>query len=167
MPNTYVGLQRDPKTGRITHVTHTRHTTGTNITIVAGPPAGGKTTYVREHRDPLDVVIDLDALHEAIGSSVGHGHHPSFLKFALDARDALIERALSDNTARHVWIIRGAPTIEERYIADGVNVIVIATPLEEAQLRARQAGRPELWQDLIDQWWATYQPDPRDTVIHG
>jgi hypothetical protein len=167
MPATYVGLQRDPVTGRITSVTHTRNTTPTNITVVAGPPAGGKTTYVREHRQPTDIVIDLDAIHEAIGSSVEHGHHPSFLPFALDARDALIDRALSDNNASHVWIIRGAPLAEDRHIAPGVNVIVIATPLDEALNRARTAGRPPLWDKLIHDWWATYQPHPDDTVLNG
>jgi len=58
------------------------------ITIVAGPPAAGKTTYVQQNMGPNDLVIDLDAIAQAIGSHNSHGHSPALMKFAWEARDA-------------------------------------------------------------------------------
>ena len=37
------------------------------VTLVCGPPAAGKTTYVPEHAKPGDVIIELDACIEAAG----------------------------------------------------------------------------------------------------
>ena len=36
--------------------------------VVCGPPASGKTTYVKQHMIPGDIVVDLDAIIDAIVS---------------------------------------------------------------------------------------------------
>ena len=52
------------------------------IIIVHGAPASGKTTYVHKHREPGDLIVDLDAIKDAIsryiytalqGGSIMHG----------------------------------------------------------------------------------------------
>lgn len=42
------------------------------IRVVTGPPCSGKTTHVRKHAGPLDVVIDLDAIAHALGYPAEH-----------------------------------------------------------------------------------------------
>ena len=42
------------------------------ITIVLGPPCGGKSTYVAEQAQSGDVVVDYDALAQALGSPTPH-----------------------------------------------------------------------------------------------
>lgn len=79
-----------------------------NITIVVGPPAAGKTTHIAQHRQPGDLVVDHDALAQALGSPHQHtsnGVHASIAKIARDAViAAIIERNLT------AWIIHTAPT---------------------------------------------------------
>lgn len=45
----------------------------TRIVLVTGPPAAGKTTYANEQAGPLDVVVDYDAISQALGSQREYG----------------------------------------------------------------------------------------------
>lgn len=138
----------------------------TRMTIVAGPPCSGKTTYVAEHKKENDLVIDLDALQQALGSDNTHGHNPALLPFALEARDAIINRLGRPHDLNHVWIIRTAPTNKERRQWWQANVIVLETPKDVCHARA-DANRPPLWHDLIDAWWEKYEPNPSDKIINA
>lgn len=138
-----------------------------NMTVVAGAPGSGKTTYVREHKQPGDLVIDMDAIAVALGSDVDHDHDGRLLPFAFAARDAVIDRLGRPNDLRAVWIIRGAPTFAERHQWWQAKVVVIAPPIDEAKRRAREAGRPASWDRLIDEWWAQYEPRSGDLVIEN
>lgn len=46
------------------------------LTVVIGPPAAGKTTYVLAHARPGDIVVDLDRLANALtcGGTDSHRH---------------------------------------------------------------------------------------------
>lgn len=143
-----------------------------NVTLVAGPPCSGKTTWVTERRGKHDIVIDADLIAFAIGSPDTHGHQPyvwPFVRAMVDAATRTARRA-EHNTdiidqAPHIWIIRGAPTREER--DSYPNVIVLAVDEKTCRRRALDAGRPAQWADLITAWWDTYRPSPADTVISG
>jgi hypothetical protein len=139
----------------------------TRITVVAGAPASGKTTYVNQHKQPGDLVIDLDALAVALGSEVTHGHNDRLLPFTFAARDAVLDRISRPNDINHVWIIRTAPTNRERRDWWQANVVVMETPPAVAKQRATEAHRPPHWHQLIDDWWNTYQPNPEDTIFRG
>lgn len=137
----------------------------TKITVVAGPPGAGKTTYVEKHKGKNDLVIDLDALGIALGSDVTHDHNDRILPFMFAARDAVIARMSRPNDIDRVWVIRCAPTNAERREWWQADVIVIETPADEAWSRAKQAKRPAQWRALINAWWDDYQPNAADTII--
>ena len=40
------------------------------VYLVCGAPASGKTTYVKQHKEPGDFVLDLDVLRQALGAPV-------------------------------------------------------------------------------------------------
>jgi 5-methylcytosine-specific restriction endonuclease McrA len=60
--------RRQQNAGSFTEVfypTRLRAPTG-QVTLISGPPACGKTTYVRAHASSTDVIIDVDAIVESL-----------------------------------------------------------------------------------------------------
>lgn len=126
------------------------------VTLVTGPPCSGKTTYVREHMKPGDMVIDYDALAVALGSPSTHDHPDALRPFVLEARDAAVAR-VSRTPGTTAWLIKGQPTVDERAMAS--RVVMLDVPADECKRRAEADGRPARWAGLIDAWWASHTAD--------
>lgn len=99
------------------------------IRLITGPPASGKSTYVRDNAKPGDAIIDLDLLD---GDSV--------------LRAALEESLHLRGSQRDVWVTRTLPDHADRkgfaeYIkADSVITLDDAS---EEELHARLEGSPD------------------------
>lgn len=99
------------------------------IRLITGPPASGKSTYVRDNAKPEDAIIDLDLLD---GDSV--------------LRAALEESLHLRGSQRDVWVTRTLPDTADRngfaeYIkADSVITLDDAS---EEELHARLEGSPD------------------------
>lgn len=99
------------------------------IRLITGPPASGKSTYVRDHSKPGDAIIDLDLLD---GDSV--------------LRAALEESLHLRGSQRDVWVTRTLPDPADRkgfaeYIkADSV---ITLNDASEEELHARLEGSPD------------------------
>jgi predicted kinase len=144
---------------------------GLTVTLVAGPPCGGKNTYVLSQAGPADLVVDFDALAVALqpkGST--HGHVEAHKQFVFEARDAVLERLrLGGHGVRAAWVIASAPkkVDRERYRRRyGARVVVVSSP-EEVCLRRAMGERPGDWYGYVRDWFAAYEPDPRDVVVRG
>jgi len=120
-----------------------------HVVLVTGPPCSGKTTYVAEHKQPGDVVVDYDALAVALGSDVTHGHHDSLRPFVMAARTAVLKLITNSHTGK-AWVISTDPHPYLRKVA--TERVDMDTPLDECRRRAIEAGRPEVSVSLIDQW---------------
>jgi hypothetical protein len=131
------------------------------LTVVTGPPCAGKSTYVRQHALPGDVVIDFDVIAQAFGSPVSHGHDSQFWKVAIEARDAAITAAvrLAVKGAR-VWVIDSRPTAAKRgwYARNGGRMVDLSADRAELHRRADAAGRPQSWHARIDTFLADPEP---------
>ncbi len=57
------------------------------LTIVTGPPAGGKNTYVDQHAAPGDLIIDLDMIAADLSGHHGHDWDRRWLGPALHERN--------------------------------------------------------------------------------
>jgi hypothetical protein len=122
----------------------------TRITLVHGPPCGGKTTYVRTHAGPDDLIIDYDLLAQAMGSTVTHGHGNHEAVAA--ARNALISKLRSGKvTAPRAWLVSANPRAVELYPHH--DVVLCDPGIDEAQRRAIEAGRPSSWSASITEWY--------------
>lgn len=89
---------------------------GATTVVVTGPPASGKSTYVREHAARDDVVIDLDALARALMPDAGVDDHvyPDHVRHvAIGARAEAIWRATRLREAVTVWLIHAMPSAEQ------------------------------------------------------
>ena len=87
------------------------------ISYVIGPAGSGKTTYVRTHRSPGDLVLDFDAIAVAIGSPSRDHHlepHPPPHRAIVRALWPTIHRLMLASAERGVgvWIIHAEPTPE-------------------------------------------------------
>lgn len=76
------------------------------VVIVWGAPASGKTTYVRQHRQRGDLVVDLDLIKQSISMESKTEVPLSLLPVAMKIRDTLINEIAIDNVnAKTIWII--------------------------------------------------------------
>lgn len=129
------------------------------VYIVYGSPLSGKTTLVRQATRPGDIIMDIDALWQAVT------FQPEFVKpnrckyniFPL--RDLLIDQI---KTRYGQWcdayIIAGYPDKYEReQLAQtlGAELIYCESTREECLMRAEK--RPKEWIQYVNDWWDRYE----------
>lgn len=149
---------------------------GARIIVVTGPPAAGKSTYVREHAGPADIVIDLDVLARALMANPPESTHvypPHIRHVAIGARSAAINRATRLAERATVWIIHAIPKPEDlaEYRALRWQVLTIDPGRDVVTARAKAQRPPEMLA-AVDRWYAQLAmltaeaagtPEPTDT----
>lgn len=128
----------------------------THITLVMGPPAAGKSTYVREHARAGDLIVDYDAIALSLGAdphAFGQTMHPVINA----ARNAMLRQLRAGTTgAERAWVLSANPEADRRF---PYHAIVMVDPgLEQTMLNARAARRPRDYLDAIRAWYATRAP---------
>jgi hypothetical protein len=108
-----------------------------------GPPAAGKSTFIRERQGPHDVVIDYDAMAAAMGAPTHD--------LVNAARNVLLKRVRrGDVQADRVWIHSANPR------AAGIfpfhELVVLDPGKETVKARALETREPGC-QALIDAWY--------------
>lgn len=132
------------------------------LTVVTGPPCSGKSTYVREHAKPGDIVIDFDVLARALGSPTPYDPPAPILWTAMAARNAAVNAAIRQHQrGATAWIIhtRIPHGDRERYERDGAHIVTLNADPQVLHARADE-GRPAIWHQLIDQWTPDAPPRP-------
>lgn len=136
------------------------------LTVVTGPPCAGKTRYVDEHRKTGDVVIDLDRLAVALGSSSDHiewsrPEQDTHRILARDIRAYLVRTLIADMkrngpTSYGVWLIESAPRSWQRaeYRRCDGTVVDLDPGREVCHQRAKDDGRSEGTHLEIERWYA-------------
>lgn len=139
---------------------------GARITIVMGPPASGKTTYVREHAGLKDLVIDLDEIARALMPAPlddrTHVYPEHVRHVAIGARAAAIERATRLVNGCHVWIIHAIPSGDDlaQYRMLRYELITIDPGRTIVEQRVRDE-RPARFMNGVTRWYDTHgRTDP-------
>lgn len=152
---------------------------GARIVVVIGPPASGKTTWVREHAGPGDVVIDFDSIARALGTTpdadeYAHPQHVSWI--ARGARKAAIDRATRLATRCTVYVIHAIPSARDlddyRFMRYEVEVIDPGYEVVRARVEAQ---RPPSFMQAVNTWYAAYsrlevtssEPEPAAASSEG
>lgn len=111
-----------------------------DVSIIYGSPAAGKTSYVLEHMNDGDLVIDLDRLLEAISFKEIYQGDESLKPYVYAMRDTLydlLEKRIG--SIKKAWVIGCLPKKKEReYLAKRLRaeLIHIDTNKEECLGRA-------------------------------
>ena len=123
------------------------------ITIVTGPPCGGKSTYVSEHARSGDIIVDMDRIALALTTDdVGHhDYSPQVRQVARAVRKAAVYEAMkiSQLSMVNVWIVHTDPTPDSRreYSVASARYVEV-DPGKEVCL-ARLDGRPKANHALV------------------
>lgn len=123
------------------------------IRVVIGPPCSGKSTYVRQHREKGDVIIDFDKLAQCLGSDEKHAAPDAIKAVTFKARDAAIKEVCENGY--DAWIIHTKPTEKQRemYDAAGAEYIEMDTDLETCLERCESDDRPPGTAEIIKRYF--------------
>lgn len=159
------------------HKSKTRNEDGwhssSSLIVVCGPPGAGKTTYVLEHSNPWDIIIDHDLLIAAIAPHIKpHGKAPKhILACALSARDAILDRFERNRDGIRAWYVASMPSRKDRdHMRARYSAKVLVMDAPHAVCMQRVEGDdtrdPDVnWHALISQWWAAYETSDDDLVL--
>lgn len=137
-----------------------------NVYIVWGPPAAGKTTYVREHKMSGDLIVDFDLIKQAVSMEPKTGNIGDLYPLAEGVREYLYQKIETrDVAAENAWVIGSLANSGERQALAhrlAAKLIFIDTSYGECVRRAmKDAERKdkELQLFIIDKWFSNYQKD--------
>lgn len=142
--------------------------------IVCGPPASGKTHYVRQHAGPHDLVLDLDVIASELSGLGQHSWTKQWLDPALRERNELIGRLSRTPTAwPAAWLIISEPkAIDRQWWFDKLapeSITVLETSPEVCRARLRQDPERTTVIDAMGaavlRWWSQYERRPGETQI--
>lgn len=127
------------------------------IYVITGPPAGGKTTWVREHAKPGDITIDYDTLAAALSPGLPDdvAQHPEHVcATAQAARTAAINDATTTAHNHDVYITHAMPSrlALSRYRNHGFEITTIDPGYDECMRRARTHRTPRQLA-IVDDWY--------------
>lgn len=145
------------------------------ITIVCGPAASGKSTYVARHKGPRDIVLDLDVIAVArFGKPVAMLDIDQRLASLTDRNQRLASLSAPEAVGQHdmAWLIVSEPTAAKRQWwhdrLKPASIIVIETPLDECIARYKSdtaQRRPADTPNIIARWWRDYTRRDGETII--
>lgn len=136
-----------------------------SVYIVYGPPCSGKKSYVIEHMEAGDIVVDVDSIYEAI-TLLPRYDKPDILKYNVFAiRNALIDNIRTRYGGfRTAWIIGGYPRKAEREkLAKDLKANLIYMNADRDECVKRLDGcndyrkeHKEDWITYIDKWFEEF-----------
>jgi 5-methylcytosine-specific restriction protein A len=148
----------------------------TRATLVCGPPAAGKTTYVRAHRKTGDLIIDFDAIAVALSGETGlkRATPAELIPFVCEARDALINSLRRNHGLRHAWVIAAAPALADRHpLAESIDARIVILDVDADECERRIFADPARANcrarhvEAVRSWWADYVAEPAHTPLQG
>jgi predicted ABC-type ATPase len=130
------------------------------ITVVTGPPCGGKSTYIKENAKDGDLVIDMDRIALALiqGNKESHNYGDEVRSVARAARKAAVKQALvvGQGNSLGVWIIHTDPSPAERSNYRIVNAKLVECSPGLKVCLDRLKDRPKINQIKVERFVREY-----------
>lgn len=135
------------------------------VFIICGAPGSGKTTYVSQHHQPGDLIVDMDTIVAALtGDETTHPDYGNILDVAIAVRNTLyniIENGTGD--WKRAFVITSSMndgTVTELAKQLHATVHYMETTKEECKQRiANDKTRQdkELFYNLVDEWFKNHE----------
>ena len=134
--------------------------------IVVGPKGSGRRAYVDKHRKNGDLIVDLDALYQAV--SGGTDKPKELLPYVIACQKAIYNRLCRPwkryPQTRKAWIITAEPKRDKRtQLATELNasVTVLETSVSDCSYNLQQQGYDGgRYRELVakaEKWWKDYE----------
>ncbi len=124
--------------------------------LITGPPAAGKTTWVRQHARHGDITIDYDAIANVLTPPGDDPHStPRHVQAVVKAaRQAAIDTAITMAHQHDVYVIHSMPgtALLARYQAAGAHIVTI-DPGRDVVLARCKAERPWQMTQAAKHWY--------------
>jgi 5-methylcytosine-specific restriction endonuclease McrA len=147
------------------------------VVVVCGPPAAGKTTFVRKHALSTDLVLDLDDLRtELSGLPRYSAGHAAWISAGLHLRnERLASLSYPSCTWSRCWLIVGEPTAAGRdwwnSKLHASSIVVCETDKAKCieRIRADVTRRALADQQIaaVSKWWTDYTRRTGDIIVRG
>jgi adenylate kinase family enzyme len=142
------------------------------VTIVCGSPGSGKTTYVKDHMEKGDLIIDLDWIYRAISNTENTIKDERLVPFVFEVRDALYNRLNRPNDLRKAWIVACLPKAQDREAMSrrfSAEVILINRTRKECMQQIlgdkNRINNASFYLKLLTDWFNNYTPRDKDILI--
>ena len=138
-------------------------TGGALLHIITGPPAAGKSTYLKQHAKPGDIRIDFDDLANLLTGKdpANHEHDRDIRDLVRAMRTTAIKKAMQQ-TRRDVWIIHSNPAENtmSKYKQAGATIHTI-DPGKDIVMKRIKQQRPPVMLKVAGQWYDRGKQTPK------
>lgn len=135
--------------------------------VVTGPPAAGKSSWIRAHAKPDDIVIDLDlmALAMAGPGADHHAHGDVLMKVVHRARFAALNEAYQHLDKVDVYVIHTQPSAKAmaKYKRLEARIVVVDPGRDIVMQRIADMRQPGM-QAVATRWYSQRRPPSRSAM---
>ncbi|MFD3483793.1 AAA family ATPase [Streptomyces sp. NPDC058665] len=128
--------------------------------VITGPPGAGKSSWIRAHAGPGDIVIDLDLIALALAGPGAdhHAHSDALLKVAHRARTAALHQAEQLVDQADVYLIHTMPQAKARarYRRLGARIVVVDPGEDVVRQRVRDMRQPGM-ERVVTRWYQEHR----------